>query len=484
MSTPSQIQIVERVPSLSVLYLANLSQDTMDAALADGITEELIARLSQIDGLRVTSLYAALRYRARGAIDPKTVGRELGVRYVLHGTLRRAGPRIRVAVEVTEATTGYNLWAQTYDQGISDVFAMQDSVTIQVAAALRGRLTGPERKRLTPPRLTNIPEAFQAYVRGRAWVRARNPRAAADAAYQFRRAIALDPAFVAAYAELARLYALAVYFGWDIPGIMADSLETLAARTAARALALDSTSSDAWLAVALATRFSDRPRAIAFHRRAVALDSTNTEALHELAWAFIQYADEPDSALVTEQHVTVLDPFYSFAYASIAHFLNLNSRPVEALGWTAQGAAIDSTQPAIYWAMADADLLLGRPLEAQVAARRALRLGAPEAVARSLLTEARAAGGDSMTARAQLDSTAATMRQKFARAPNGLSLWETTYLAGAFAQMGEADSALAWLDRIRIGRRKFFRGWLVRYWALGPLRNDPRFQRLLEDSLP
>jgi TolB-like protein len=150
-STSSQLQIVERVPSLSVLYLANLSQDTTDAALADGITEELIARLSQIDGLRVTSLYAALRYRGRGAIDPKTVGRELGVRYVLHGTLRRAGAHIRVAVEVTEATTGYNLWAQTYDQGISDVFAMQDSVTIQVAAALRGRLTGPERKRLTPP---------------------------------------------------------------------------------------------------------------------------------------------------------------------------------------------------------------------------------------------------------------------------------------------------------------------------------------------
>jgi len=130
--TSSHAAPVERTPSLTVLYLVTGPGDTADVALAEGITEELITRLSDVTGLRITSRYAALRFRARGPADPQRVGRELGVRYVLQGTLRHAGERVRVAVEVTEAATGYNVWAHTYDQSVRDVFAVQDSVAVRV----------------------------------------------------------------------------------------------------------------------------------------------------------------------------------------------------------------------------------------------------------------------------------------------------------------------------------------------------------------
>src|SRR2546421_1377990 len=169
---------VERTPSLTVLYLVTGPGDTADIALAEGITEELIARLSDVAGLRVTSRYAALRFRARGPVDPQRVGRDLGVRYVLQGSLRHIGDRVRVAVEVTEAATGYNAWAQTYDQSLRDVFAVQDSVAVRVAEAVRGRLTRAERARLAaaPPTTS---DAYRAYLAGRAAIRARTATAAA-----------------------------------------------------------------------------------------------------------------------------------------------------------------------------------------------------------------------------------------------------------------------------------------------------------------
>ena len=227
----------DRTPSLTVLYLDAASADSNDVALADGITEEVITRLSQVTGLRVTSRYAALRYRDRRLLDPRLAGRELGVRYVLQGTLRRSGDRVRVQVAMTDVATGFNAWAQTYDQALRDVFTMQDSVALQVAKALRGQLTGQERARLTPGRLTTSPEAFQAYVRGRAGIRARTSTGAAEAVTQYQRAIALDPGLGAAYAGLAHVYGLAANWGWEIPGTSPESLDVLAARSAARGYA-------------------------------------------------------------------------------------------------------------------------------------------------------------------------------------------------------------------------------------------------------
>ena len=136
-------------------------------------------------------------------------------------------------------TTGYNVWGQTYEQASWDVFAVQDSVAVQVVEAVRGRLTRQELARLTPRVPTVNSEAYDAYLRGTAVLRARTTAAGASAIEQFRRAIALDPNFAAGHARLAEAYALAAIWGWDVPDVPYDSLASFAQHAAGRALALD-----------------------------------------------------------------------------------------------------------------------------------------------------------------------------------------------------------------------------------------------------
>jgi TolB-like protein len=472
----------DRAPSLTVLYLATGAGDTSDVALAEGITEELITRLSDVTGLHVTSRYAALRFRGRGRgpADPQRVGRELGVRYVLQGTLRRAGDRVRVAVEVTEAATGYNVWAHSYDEPLRDVFALQDSVAVQVAEAVRGRLTGVERARLVAAPPTSS-DAYRAYLAGRAAIRARTAAAAARAIASYHRAIALDSSFAPAFAGLAHAYNVAADWGWDLPGVTYDRFGPLAERAAARAVALDSTTGDTWLGAAMGARSESPELGLEYNRRAAHLDVTNIEALHQLAWGYYG-TGQLDSAIAIEQRVPTLDPYFAYAYAGVAELLNVAGRPLEALAWAAQGLAIDSLLPALYRHSADADLRLGRWAAGRAAAERALALGDVPAPNRALAAIAWLEAGDTARARALADSLGITLRAKLQRSPTGLSRTDAGYLAGAYAQLGQTDSAIAWVERVAPWQRRFHAARFLRHWMYDPLRRDPRLPTLLAGS--
>ncbi|MGH7546976.1 MAG: hypothetical protein ACREMM_02220 [Gemmatimonadales bacterium] len=472
--TAPRVAPAERTPSLSVLYLENVSPDTGDAALADGITEELIIRLSQIDGLRVTSRYGALRYRGRHPLDPRHVGRELGVRYVLQGTLRRAGERVRVSIEITDAVRGHNVWAATFDRAQRDVFALQDAIAVQVAEAVRGRLTGQERARLASAPTTDA-EAYQAYLRGRAVIRDRTARAAALALAEYRRATSRDSGFALGYAGLAHVYALAATWGWDLPAVPPDSLDIMAIRAASRALLLDSSSAESWLAATMAERAVSPQRSLEYNRRAVALDSTNIEALHQLAWAFYG-VDELDSAI---------DPFYAYPYAGLVRFLDAAGRPLEALAWAAQGLAIDSSHAPLHDYLADVNLHLGRARNARLAAERALSLGASPTRMRLKVALAQLSEGDTAAGRTEVEAVAHLLRPKLAHARGGLSYYEAGDLGGAYAQLGESDSAIAWIRRISPSQRRFHGPLLfTRHWLWQPLQADARFQALLAETRP
>src|SRR5438445_11313662 len=440
--TSSHAVPVGRRPALTVLYLVTGPGDTADVALAEGITEELITRLSDVTGLRITSRYAALRFRARGPADAQRVGRELGVRYVLQGTLRHAGERVRVAVEVTEAATGYNVWAHTYDQSVRDVFAVQDSVAVRVVEAVRGRLTGAERARLAAAPPTNS-EAYRAYIAGRAAIRARTATAAARAIADYHHAIVLDSSFAPAYAGLAHAYNVAADWGWDLPGVTYDSLGPLATRAARRAIALDSLNSETWLGSAMGARSDSPELALDYNRRAVRLDAANIEALHQLAWGYYG-TGELDSAIAIEQRVTSRDPYFAYAYAGVAEFLSIAGRPLEALAWASQGLSIDSGFAALHRQAAAANLNLGRWAAARAAAARAVELGDVPAPNRALVAIASLGGGDTARARAAIDSPGSTLRGKLRRSPSGLSRTDAGYLAGAYAQLGQSDSGSAW----------------------------------------
>ena len=223
--------------SVAVLYFENRSRDTSDLALADGLTEEIIDRLSGIERLTVRSRYLVRRYRGATLDDPAAAGRTLNVAYLVSGTVRRAGGRLRVSAELVRAADGAQVWGQQFDQPGDDVFAIQEEVAQDVATGIVGRLL-PAEARALAARPTASTEAFDAYTLGRFYW---NKRTAADlvrASEYFQQAIRADSSYAQAWSGLADSYVLFIPPEYDVPGIDADSILTLAEAAARRAIAL------------------------------------------------------------------------------------------------------------------------------------------------------------------------------------------------------------------------------------------------------
>jgi len=176
-----------------VLPFANLSNDPEQQYFADGITEDLTTDLSRIEGMFVISRNTAFTYQGK-RVDTKQVGRELGVRYVLEGSVRRSGNRVRINAQLIDAESDAHLWAERFDGDMGDLFALQDEVTSRIAVALDLELIGAEAKRPT-----EHPDALDYVFRGRAARLRPNSRDVfAQAISLFEHALALDPQSVAA----------------------------------------------------------------------------------------------------------------------------------------------------------------------------------------------------------------------------------------------------------------------------------------------
>src|SRR5207253_1338888 len=194
--------------SVAVLYFDNLSRDTADAYLAEGLTDEIIARLGQIERLNVKSRTAVSRHRGAGT-DPMVLSRSLGVAYVVNGTVRRGKDRLRVTVELLQAASGDRLWGQQYDRAQADFLAIQEDIAVSVASAIAGRLLPAERSSLAG-RPTRRPAAYDHFVKGNYYLGQRTPRAVARAIEEYqaageavKRAIALDPRNAEAHHQYA-----------------------------------------------------------------------------------------------------------------------------------------------------------------------------------------------------------------------------------------------------------------------------------------
>ena len=464
--------------SLAVLYFQDLTRDTATTAIADGLSEEMIARLSQVPGLRVASRYASLRYRGTRASDPRQVGRELGVRYVLDGTLRRAARGVRIVLAITDATAGFNVWGQTYERPIDEIFSVEDSVAVAVGEVVLGRLSSGERARLTPPPASASTDAYQAYLRGRVAIRGRTAATAATAVAAYREAIALDPRFARAWAGLAQALSLARDWGWGVPGIAPDSLQALSVFAAQEAVRLDSSGADSWLSAAMAERAADVRRALVLHRRAVALDSGSVEAIHQLAWGYLANG-ELDSAIALERQAMAHDPYYAYTYAGLAQMLDLSGRPVEALAILAQGIVVDSANAPLYWRQAEVLLHLGRVAEARVAAGRAAALGFDSLAVRVMAAIVRLRQGDTSSARAELPALERAATANVAQACGGLAFSVCGLLSGLYAQLGDVDGALRWAGQVPRWPHLFFAQLFSRHWLWEPIRGDARFQTFL-----
>jgi TolB-like protein/Flp pilus assembly protein TadD len=199
--------------SIAVLPFENLSPDADDAYFADGIHDEIISQLAKIAALRVTSRTSVMEYRAE-ARNVREIARELGVRNVVEGTVRRAGDRVRITTQLIDAEADVHLWVESYERELRDVFAIQSDVAQQVATALRATLTTAERERIEAKPTQNL-EAYDLYLRGRSRERREaGPGPFHEAVAYFERAVELDPEFADAWSRLAiALFELAGRYG-------------------------------------------------------------------------------------------------------------------------------------------------------------------------------------------------------------------------------------------------------------------------------
>lgn len=178
-------------PSVAVLPFLNLSDDAAQAYFADGMTEDLIADLSKISELFVISRNSSFTYKDT-AVKVKQAAEELGVRYVLEGSVRKIGDQVRINTQLIDAISGYHLWADRYDGSMADVFAMQDKVIANIVHAMAIKLTG-KNTTATVKAETGVPEAYDAFLLGWELYRRQTPEAGAKAVFQLEKAIALDP---------------------------------------------------------------------------------------------------------------------------------------------------------------------------------------------------------------------------------------------------------------------------------------------------
>jgi adenylate cyclase len=206
-------------PSIAVLPFANMSGDAEQEYFSDGISEDIITDLSKIGGLKVIARNSTFVYKGK-SVDIRTVGRDLGVRSVLEGSIRRAGNRVRITAQLIDAENGAHLWADRYDRDLNDIFAVQDDVTRQIVGALKVALTPQEKKKLTAGLGgvgTSHPEAFDCLLRAREMLLrpTKNRSVFKDAVDLLQKAVALDPDYADAYAALGMAHNLDYQNRWS-----------------------------------------------------------------------------------------------------------------------------------------------------------------------------------------------------------------------------------------------------------------------------
>ncbi|CAN7217849.1 winged helix-turn-helix domain-containing protein [Bosea sp. LjRoot90] len=255
-------------PSIAVLPFVNLSNDPEQESFADGLTEDLITDLSRTPDLFVIARNSAFAYKGK-ARDVREIAEELGVRYLLEGSARRVAGRVRINAQLVDAVSGDHLWAERFDRGLDDIFAVQDEVTARIVEALLGRLRTP------PPR--HRPKSLEAYD---LCVRARRlmddtPQAAQEAHLLLTRAVTLDPD----YAEAYRWLALNHWMGWVHSGGPTEASRGIALELARKAVAIDPGDAGCrWaLAYLLAYERSFADADVEF-ARAIALDPNEADA--------------------------------------------------------------------------------------------------------------------------------------------------------------------------------------------------------------
>jgi len=368
---PEPLALPDR-PSIAVLAFENMSGDAEQDYFADGVAEEIITSLSRIRWLFVIARNSSFTYKGR-PVDVKQVGRELGVRYVLEGSIRKASGRVRITAQLVDAANGAHLWADRVDGAIEDIFDLQDRVSASVVGAIAPRLQQAEIDR-AKRKPTESLDAYDYYLRGLACELSKHPDND-EARRLFRKAIQLDPDFAPAYGMAAACYVQRKANGW-----MTDRAQEIAevTRLAHRAAELGGDDPEALAEAGYALAFvaGDLDASRAMIDRALALNPNAAASWFFSGFVHV-YLGEPEVAidhLARAMRLSPLDPRIYLMLSATAYAHVLAGRYAEALPWVERALRENPNHSLTNRIAAATYALAGRQAEAEQAAARLFQI--------------------------------------------------------------------------------------------------------------
>ena len=296
-------------PSIAVLPFDNLSNDPEQEYFSDGMTDDLTTDLSKISGLFVIARDSSFKYK-NTELEVPEIARELGVQFLLKGSVRRVADQLRINVQLIDSKTNGNLWADRFDGAVADVFGLQDDVTKQVVSELSVALTADEEKVLDNSDKVE-PEAYDLFLQGRTLARLFSPQGNAEARDYFSKTLAIDPGFGRAHAGLALTYAVDVTFGWSDDPEKASELAFEHIQTA-----LKTSSETPEIHFTRAMIYGSQRRieeGIEELRKAVALDPNYADG-HTTLGLFLAFAGKPEEAVESIRLAMRLSPHHGYIY--------------------------------------------------------------------------------------------------------------------------------------------------------------------------
>jgi adenylate cyclase len=326
-------------PSIAVLPFVNMSNDPEQEYFSDGMTDDLIAGLSNLSGLLVISRHSAFTYKGK-AVKVQDVSRDLGVRYVLEGSVRKSDGKVRITAQLIDATTGGHLWSGRYDRELKDIFALQEEIKRKIVVYLALKLTDVEGEQLEHL-YTTSPEAYDYRLRGLEYLWRFTKETHTQARQMIEKAIELDPNYAVAHSLLGWTYLHEWVLQWS------EDPQTL-------------------------------ERAFSLVQKALALDDSHPQSHELLGFVHLLKNKRPEQAVVEMERAVALSPNWYSAYAALGLCLNYAGRPAEAIEAVEKAIRLNPRNPAYLASyltvLGEASRLTGRDEEAISALKRALTL--------------------------------------------------------------------------------------------------------------
>jgi len=437
--------------SIAVLPFVNMSPDKDQEYFADGISEELLNLLAQVPELRVIARTSSFSFKGKD-VDIAEIARRLNVANVLEGSVRKSGDKLRITAQLVRASDSSHLWSQTYDRQMADVFEVQDEIAASVVSELKIKLLG------TAPPTSHVtdPQAYSLLLQARASFRQGTAEAVKRSIKQFDQALAIDPGYAAAWADLANAYELEMTNGWR----PIEEGNRLARQAIERALALDPdyVAAHAVLGWILVAHDLDYKAAVQHTERAMALEPTNPDAIDTAAYV-ARRLGRHDLAIALYEYLVARDPLNYIHHSNLAYAYWYAGRIDDALNEHRLILALNPDLPGTHAPIAEVLLLNGDA----TAALTEVEQEADEQFRLPVL----AMTYHSLGRTADSDAALAELVRKY----EGTSAFS---IAMVLAYRGEADRAFEWLDKA-VRYHDTLVGTLAVYPSLASLHSDPRW---------